>query len=65
MVPDVNARLTGSQAAEVVGVSKQLINYWRISGRLKRGDDRRYRYGDVLAVERDTRRSGYSHRIAA
>ena len=61
----LEARLTGVQAAAAVKVSKQVVNYWRASGKLTRGDDGLYRYGDVLNVERDTRHSAYSHRRAA
>lgn len=47
------------------GVSRQLVYSWWVGGRLARGKDGRYRLGDILAVERATRRSGYSHRRAA
>jgi len=50
-------------------VSKQTVNYWVSAGKLtpaaRDGHGRPlYRYGDVLAVERDTRRSGKSRRRA-
>lgn len=64
-LPTLNARLTATQAATAVGVSKQLINYWRASGKLTRGPDGRYRYADVLTVERLTRGSCHSHRRQA
>lgn len=59
---NLDARLTGAQAALAVGVSRQLFNYWRDSGKLLRGPDGRYRYGDALAVEKATRRSALSSR---
>lgn len=64
---DQDALLTVTQAASLAQVSKQLVNWWRTSGRLagvKAGGVWRYRLGDVLAVERDTRRSPQSHRAA-
>lgn len=61
-LPNLDARLTGAQAAAAAGVSRQLIYSWWTAGDLTRGPDGRYRYGDVLAVERAKRRSGYSHR---
>lgn len=62
---NLDARLSLSQAAQLAGVSKQLVNWWRSQGKLKRGEDGLYRAGDVLAVERDTRRSPYSSRSVA
>lgn len=65
---DLDAQLPAHLAAAMVGVSRQLINYWRSSGHLTPVDaDGRsplYRLGDLLAVERDMRRSPQSHRSA-
>jgi hypothetical protein len=62
---NLEARVTGVQAAAGVRVSRQLVHYWHTSGVLKRGADGLYRYGDVLAAERDMRRSSRSRRLAA
>ncbi len=64
-LPNLGARLTATQAAAAVGVSKQVVNYWRTSGKLERGTDGLFRYADVLNAERAARRSGYSHRRIA
>lgn len=60
---NLDALLTGAEAAKVAGVSKQLVNYWRISGKLARTACGRYRLGDVLTVEAQTRRTPQSHRV--
>lgn len=48
------------------GVCRHLIGMWKTLGKLcpvgQRGRSPLYRWGDVLQVERDTRRSGQSHR---
>ncbi len=49
-------------AAQFAGVSRQLLNYWRTSGKITPGDDGLYRLGDVLEVEARTRRSPTSSR---
>jgi predicted site-specific integrase-resolvase len=59
---NLDARLTPSEAARLAGVSRQLFNWWRREGKVHPGEDGRYRAGDVLEAERDTRRSGRSHR---
>lgn len=64
LTADFDAMLTGAQAARAVGVSKQLVNNWRARGLLKQTDGR-YRYGDVVDVERRTRRSTRSSRRTA
>lgn len=61
-LPDLDARITGAQAALAIGVSKQLINYWRTTGRLTPGADRRYRWGDIIEAEHATRHSPHSSR---
>lgn len=60
-----DALLTGAQIAARLGLSRQLVYAWWKTGKLHRHPGGRYRLGDALAVERATRRSGYSHRIAA
>jgi len=53
-------------ALKAFHVTRHLIYLWRASGRLKargkRGRSPLYRWGDILQAERDTRRSGSSHR---
>jgi hypothetical protein len=64
---DLNARLTVTQAALLARVSKQLVNWWRTSGRLAgelRAGVWTFRAGDVLEVERATRNSPQSRRAA-
>lgn len=55
-------------ALRAAHVTRHLIYVWRAMGRLKvrghRGRSPLYRFGDVLRVERETRRSGSSHRGA-
>lgn len=65
---DPDAKLPAHLAAQLVGVSRQLINYWRTAGilrpaaRASRGYV--YRLADVLEAERQTRRSPNSRRAA-
>lgn len=59
---DLDARLTATQAAEAIGVSKQLVNYWRQRGHVQPNEHGLYRLGDVLAADARARRSGYSRR---
>jgi hypothetical protein len=59
---DLDARLTGAQAARLARVSRQLVRRWEQLGHLARGDDGLYRAGDVLTVERAMRNSPRSHR---
>lgn len=65
---DLDAKLPAHLAAAMVGVSRQLINYWRTSGKLKpidrEGRQPLYRLGDLFEVEQETRRSPQSHRCA-
>lgn len=62
LIVDLDARLTATEAARYVGISKQLFNYWRTSGKVQPDERGLYRLGDVLDVERRTRRSPCSHR---
>lgn len=65
---DLDARVPAHQAAQLVGVSPQLVNSWKQSGKLKpcgkRGRSPLYRVADVLHVEASMRRSPQSHRAA-
>ncbi len=65
---DLDARLTGAQAASVAGVSRQLIRRWCQLGHLtpvgQRGRSPLYRLGDVIKAEHATRESGRSSRAA-
>jgi hypothetical protein len=65
---DPDAKLPAHLAARLVGVSRQLINYWRTAGLIRpvavSGRSPLYRLGDVLEVERTTRRSSQSRRSA-
>lgn len=61
--------LTATEASKLIpSVSPHLIYVWRGQGKLqsrgKRGRSPLYRWADVVAVERATRSSGYSHRAA-
>jgi hypothetical protein len=66
---DMDARLSVAQAAAYFKVSKAVVNMWYVSGRLvdvtknARGH-RLYRFAELLAAERDTRRSPNSSRSA-
>jgi DNA-binding transcriptional MerR regulator len=66
---DLDAKLPAHLAAAMVGVSRQLVNYWRSAGLLQpvgtRGRSPLYRLGDVLKVEQATRRSVQSRRRSA
>jgi len=61
---NLDALLTGTQAARLAGVSKQVIYRWRQLGHLHPAQQSppRYRAGDVLAAERVTRNSPYCRR---
>lgn len=60
---NLDALITGSQAALLVGVSRQLVRRWEQLGHLTRTDGK-YVVGEVLDAERKTRRSPKSHRQA-
>jgi len=67
---NLDALLSGAQAARAVGVYRQLIRRWVQLGHLTpaaRGPkgEPLYRYRDVLAAERVTRRSPQSRRRLA
>jgi hypothetical protein len=59
---DLDARLPAYLAARLVGVTKQTFNYWRATGKVTPDEAGTYRLGDVLEVERATRRSPNSRR---
>lgn len=59
---NLDARLRPVDAARAVGISKQLLNWWRTAGKLEPDTRGRYRLGDVLRVERQTRQSTHSSR---
>lgn len=59
---NLDARLRPTDAAKVAGVSKQLLNWWRTTGKLQPGQDGRYRLGDVLRVESQTAANPQSSR---
>lgn len=59
---DLDARLTRKQAAEYVGLPGATVGMWKTRGLLRTDDRGLYRLGDVLDVERRTRRSPCSHR---
>jgi hypothetical protein len=62
---NLDARLRPADAAKAAGVSKQLLNWWRSVGKVRPDERGTYRLGDVLAVERDTRRNPQSSRCLA
>lgn len=57
-----DARLRPAEAARYVGVSKQLLNWWRRDGKIRPDERGRYRLGDVLQAERATARCKRSSR---
>jgi predicted site-specific integrase-resolvase len=59
---NLDARLRPVDAAQVAGVSKQLLNWWRREGKVEPDDKGRYRLGDVLEAERLTARCKRSSR---
>lgn len=61
MLANPDTLLTGAQAAHLVGVSRQLIQYWHDRGHLEQIDGR-YRYEDVLDVEARMRHNKFSSR---
>lgn len=59
---DPEARLTGAQAARLLGVTRQAVYMWRGRGHLAADNDGLYRLGDVLAANGRMRRTPQSHR---
>lgn len=59
---DLDARVPAWYAAQKMGVSRQLFNWWRRTGKVTPGEDGLYRLGDVLEVERQTAASPLSRR---
>jgi hypothetical protein len=67
---DLDARLDRVGAARAAGVTVDVVKTWQFRGWLDQHghrhyllpDEDGYRLGDVLKAERDTRRSGRSHR---
>lgn len=71
VVVNLDALVTAREAQDHPGlkryrVCRHTIASWRAAGRLTvrdmRGRSPRYRFGDIVRVERDTRLSGTSHR---
>lgn len=71
VIVNLDAQVSAREAADYeplkkAGVCRHLIGMWKTLGKLmpvgQRGRSPLYRWGDVLAVERDARRSGRSHR---
>jgi hypothetical protein len=62
---DPDARLTGAEAARLLGLTRQAVYMWRQRDQLAAGDDGLYRLGDVLAVNGSMRRSPNSRRKVA
>lgn len=59
---NLDARLTRAQAAAYLRISPATISMWRYREKITTDNQGRYRLGDLLEVERDTRRSPNSHR---
>ncbi len=59
---NLDARLPANLAALSVGVTPQVFNYWRRTGKVTPDEAGTYRYGDVLKAEAAVRRSKKSHR---
>lgn len=51
------ARLTRAQAARLLGVQPATVGMWKLRGKVDTDEHGRYRLGDLLQVERETRRS--------
>jgi hypothetical protein len=70
---DLDTRLTRKEAADRIGLSPATIGMWKARGKLATDEHGRYRLGDVLAVELETRyspnnrvpRAGLRHVVAA
>jgi hypothetical protein len=57
MALNLDARLTRAQAAAWIKVQPATLGMWVVRGHLTRGEDGRYRLGDVLRAEQATRYS--------
>lgn len=53
---DLDARVTAAEGARLLGVERHVIYMWRRNGKVQ-AQDKRYRLGDLLVAERDTRRN--------
>jgi len=64
-----DAQVRAADAAKYLGISRQLINYWRASGKVepvgRKGRNVLYRLRDLVEVEREMRYSPMSHRTSA
>ena len=59
---NLDARLTRAQAATYLAITPATITMWKQRQKITTDEHGRYRLGDLLEVERDTRRSPNSHR---
>lgn len=59
---NLDARLTRKEAAERIGVTPAAVGMWKVRGKLTTDESGRYRLGDVLEVERETRHHPNSRR---
>jgi len=63
---NLDAQVPASDAAWFLGISRQLLNYWRTSGKVQpvahHGRRPLYRLADLVEVELTTRQSPRSHR---
>ena len=66
---NLDAQVRAADAAKYLGISRQLINYWRSSGKIRpvarTGRNVLYRLRDLAEVELAMRRSPMSHREVA
>lgn len=61
-MPNPDVRVPAWFAIKRLGVTKQTFNYWRASGKITPDENGEYRWGDVVQVERDMRKSPNSRR---
>lgn len=59
---NLDVRVPAWFAIKRLGVTKQTFNYWRETGKITPDDNGEYRWGDVLQVELDMRKSPQSRR---
>jgi predicted site-specific integrase-resolvase len=66
---NLDALVSAREAAIALGVERHAIYQWRIAGKIspqgRRGRSPLYRWGDLIRVERDTRRAAQSHRCVS